>query len=117
VSEVASIELLRKSVMPPAAVGSAAIFSNAVLRLTGDELLAMVPPEYRRFLEISTLSVAVICLVLLVARWLSARLVLRSADMQLITLNMVSARSAKRFVDAFQKQLPASTRDLKEERL
>ena len=113
-SEVASIQLLRKSVMPPAAVGSASILLNVFLRLTGDELLATVPPEVRRLMEISTLGVAVVCLVILLARWSFARLVLRPADTQVIVVNMVPARSAKRFVEAFQRQLSAVTRDPKE---
>jgi len=116
VSEVASIELLRKSVMPPAAVGSASILLNLFIRLTGDELLATVLPEFRRLMEYSTFGVAVVCLVLLVARWLFARLVLRPAATQPITVNMVPARSAKRFVEAFQLQLSASTSDPKEGR-
>jgi len=116
-SEVASIQLLRKSVMPPAAVGSASILLNVFLRLTGDELLATVPPEVRRLMEISTLGVAVVCLVILLARWSFARLVLRPADTQVIVVNMVPARSAKRFVEAFQRQLSAVTRDPKEGRL
>ena len=114
VNKIASVELLRRSVMPPAAVGTAALISSLALRLAGDELLAGVAVEFRRFTEIAVLGLAAACLILIFERWFFARLVVTPSDMAPITLSMVPAKSAKRFVEGFQNRLSASVRSSNE---
>ncbi len=114
VDKIASIELLRKSVMPPAAVGTAALISSLMLGLAEHELLASIAGELRLFSEIAALGLAAICLILIVERWLFAKLVVTPSDMAPITLSMVPAKSAKRFVEGFQNQLSASVENSSE---
>ena len=114
VNKIGSVELLRRSVMPPAAVGTAALISSLVLRLAGDELLASIAGEFRGFSEIAALGLAATCLILIVERWFFAKLVVTPSDMAPITLSMVPAKSAKRFVEGFQNQLSASVRNSSE---
>jgi len=110
VSKIGSIELLRKSVMPPAVVGGLALLSNLIPGFFGDLLLPFVPGELRLFLQLGTLGIAALCLILLAMRWLFARLVVRPSDTRSITLRMVPTGSAKRFVETFQDRVSRSQR-------
>lgn len=114
VNKIASVELLRRSVMPPTVIASAALLSNLALRLGRDELLTVVSMELHRFSEIATLGLALICLVLIVERWLYAKLVVTPSAMEPIILSLAPARSAKRFVEEFQNELLVSLRESSE---
>ena len=105
VTEITSLELQRKSVMPPATVGTAALISGIVLKLAEDQMLAIVPAEPRRLLGTLMLGIAAACLVLIVERWLFAKIVVRLSNLAPVAAFMVPVRSARRFVEGFQGQL------------
>lgn len=106
VDKMKSIELLRKSVMPPAMIGVICLSLGLILRLAGDELTAVVPPAFRIPLQVLAFAVASVCLMILVARWFFSNLVLRPVDGSPITVRMVPTNSARRFVMLIQGQIP-----------
>ena len=101
---IKSIELLRKSVMPPAAVGALGLSLGLVLRIAGEELVGIVPLSLRGPLQYVGFGVAVACLTILTVRWFFANLILKPANGPPITVRMVPTHSARRFVALVQRQ-------------
>lgn len=106
IGKIKSIELLRKSVMPPAVLGGASLALGLILRLANDELTAIVPVAFRTPSQFLALGVAVVCLIVLVTRWLFANLILRPTGTPPIIVRMVPTHSARRFVMLVQKKAP-----------
>jgi hypothetical protein len=103
-----SIELLRKSVMPPAMIGAISLSLGLILRIAEDELTAIVPLALRVPLQLLAFAVASACLLILIARWFFSNLVLRPIDASPITVRMVPTNSARRFVMLIQGQNPTA---------
>jgi hypothetical protein len=103
-----SIELLRKSVMPPAMIGAISLSLGLILRIAEDELTAIVPSALRIPLQLLAFAVASACLLILIARWLFSNLVLRPIDASPITVRMVPTNGARRFVMLIQGQNPTA---------
>jgi len=101
---IKSIELLRKSVMPPAAVGALGLSLGLVLRIAGEELVGIVPLSLRGPLQYVAFGVAVACLTILTVRWFFANLILKPANGPPVTVRMVPTRSARRFVTLVRRQ-------------
>lgn len=104
ISEIESVELLRKSVMPPAMIGLVGLLVTLILRLPDGWLIGNIALELSAYLQLVTLGLAVVCLILLVVRWFFANLVLKPANMSAISVKMVPSGSARRFVTLFQMQ-------------
>lgn len=101
---IKSIELLRKSIMPPAVVGAVGLSLGLVLRIAGEELAGIVPLGLRGPSQYVAFGVAVACLAILTVRWFFANLILKSASRPPITVRMVPTHSARRFVTLVQRQ-------------
>ncbi len=99
VAKIRSIELLRKSVMPPAVTGGIALSLGVIEGLTG-----IVPPEFHAPAQSLALGVAAICLMVLLIRWFFANLILKPADTHSITVRMVPLAAARNFVMLFQRR-------------
>jgi len=97
-----SIELLRKSVMPPAMIGAISLSLGLILRIAEDELTAIVPLALRIPLQFLAFAIASACLMILIARWFFSNLILRPIDASPITVRMVPTNSARRFVMLIQ---------------
>ena len=106
IGKVKSVELLRKSVMPPAVLGAAGLASSLILRLANDELTGIVPVAFRAPSQYLALGVAVVCLVVLITRWFFANLILKPTGASPIVVRMVPTHSARRFVMLVQKKAP-----------
>jgi formate/nitrite transporter FocA (FNT family) len=106
IGNIKSVELLRKSIWPPAVLGGVGLSLGAILRLANDELIGIVPIEFRAPLQFLTFGIAVVCLVVLVARWLFANLILKPVGAAPIIVRMVATGSARRFVMLVQRQTP-----------
>lgn len=107
-SKIKSIELLRKSVMPPAMIGAICLSLGLILRIAEEELVAVVPLALRAPLQFLTLAIASVCLMILLARWFFSNLILRPNDASPITVRMVPTNSARRFVMLIQSQTPTA---------
>jgi hypothetical protein len=101
---IKSIELLRKSVMPPAMIGAVCL-SLALILGIGEELVAIVPIEFRSPLQYLLIGTAAICLVILLSRWFFSNLILKRADAPPIAVRMVPTSSARRFVMLIQGEI------------
>jgi hypothetical protein len=101
-NRIKSIEMLRKSVMPPALIGAVCLSSGLVLGLVEEESLAAVPLVLRSPLQYLSIGAAAICLAILLSRWFFVNLVLKPVDGSSITVRMVPTGSAKRFVVLIQ---------------
>jgi hypothetical protein len=108
IDKMKSIELLRKSVMPPAMIGAICLSLGLILRLAGDELTAVVPPAFRIPLQFLAFAIASVCLMILLVRWFFSNLVLRPIDGSPITVRMVPTNGARRFVMLIQGQIPTA---------
>ena len=108
VSRIKSIELLRKSVMPPAAVGAVGLSVGLALRIAEDELIGFVPSASRMPLELFSFAVAFVCLMLLISRWFFANLILRPIGMPAIVVRMVPTSTARQFVALVQRRVLSS---------
>ena len=106
ISRIKSIELLRKSVWPPAVVGGIGLSLGLILGLANGGLIGTVPLWFLMPTRMLSLGVAAVCLIVLTSRWLFANLVLKAADMPPIIVMMVPTGSAKCFVMLLQKQGP-----------
>jgi len=108
IGRIKSIELLRKSVWPPAVVGGIGLSLGLILGLAGGGLIGIVPLSFLIPTRMLSLGLAAVCLIVLTSRWLFANLVLKAADIPAIIVRMVPTDSAKRFVMLVQKQGPIS---------
>jgi hypothetical protein len=108
IDKMKSIELLRKSLMPPAMIGVICLSLGLILRIAEDELTAVVPLAFRIPLQFLAFAVASVCLMILLARWFFSNLVLRPIDGSPITVRMVPTNSARRFVMLIQGQNPTA---------
>jgi hypothetical protein len=104
VNRIKSIELLRKSVMPPAMIGALCLSLGLVLRLAEEESLAILPLGLRGPLQFLAMGIAFICLMILLSRWFFGSLILRPVDALPITVRFVPTRSGRRFVMLIQSQ-------------
>ena len=104
ISRIKSIELLRKSVMPPALIGAVCLSLGVILALAGEESLAILPSALRGPMQFLTIGVALICLILLFSRWFFGSLILKPADAAPITVRLVPTGSGRRFVMLIQGQ-------------
>jgi len=105
IEKIRSIELLRKSVMPPVVIGGVSL---AIGLVVDSPWLMIVPPEFRVFLGTLGLGIAALCLILLIFRWFFANLVLRRSDAPPVIVRMVPAPSARRFFALLQSQASVS---------
>lgn len=101
-----SIEISRKSVMPPAAIGLAALSIGLVFRLFGDAFLALIPLGSQIVLQVLSLGLAAGCLIVLLVRWLFANLVLKPEGQPPTVVRLVPTGSARAFMIRFRKKLP-----------
>jgi len=106
IGEIESVELLRKSVMPPAVIGLIGLSLTLMFRLPGIAFIGSLPFALPTYVESITLGIAVFCLAVLSVRWFFCNLVLKSARMPPIVVRMVPSSSARRFVILFQTQAP-----------
>jgi len=106
IGNIKSVELLRKSVWPPAVIGGFGLSLGSILRLANDELIGIVPIEFQAPLQFLAFGIAVVCLVVLVARWFFANLILKPVGTAPIIVRMVPTGSARRFVMLVQRQTP-----------
>ena len=104
-SEIESVELLRKSVMPPALIGVICLIAYVALVLPDGWLMSVLPAGIGTYLPPLSLGIATVCLLVLIVRWLFTNLILRPSNTSPVTVKMVPARSARRFVALFQMQV------------
>jgi len=104
ISRIKSIEMLRKSVMPPALIGAVCLSLGVIIALAGEGSLAILPSALRGPLQFLTIGVAFICLILLFSRWFFGSLILKPADAPPITVRLVPTGSGRRFVMLIQGQ-------------
>ena len=107
IGRIKSIELLRKSVMPPAVIGAVCLALGLTLRIGEEELAAIVPLIFRIPLELLTLGGAVVCLMMLIFRWFLSSIVLKPVESSVITVRMVPTSSARHLLTLIQ-QTPAT---------
>ena len=99
---IKSIELLRKSVMPPAMIGVVCLSLGLILGIAEEELVAIVPIGLRSPLQYLLIGAAAICLAILLSRWFFSSMILKRVDAPPITVRMVPTGSARRFVMLIQ---------------
>ena len=102
---IKSIELLRKSVMPPAMIGVVCLSLGLILRIAEEEWIAVVPIGLRNPLQYLLMGSAGICLAILLSRWFFSDLILKPLDASPITVRMVPTSSARRFVMLIQSEI------------
>jgi len=108
IGDIKSVELLRKSVMPPAVIGLIGLSLTLIFRLPDVALIGGLPFGLSTYLQSITLGVAVFCLAVLAVRWFFCNLVLKPAKMPPIVVRMVPSSSARRFVALFRTEAPLS---------
>ena len=99
---IKSIELLRKSVMPPAMIGVVCLSLGLILGIAEEESIAVVPIGLRSPLQYLLIGAAVICLGILFSRWFFSNMILKRVDAPPINVRMVPTGSARRFVMLIQ---------------
>lgn len=104
VDEIKSIELLRKSVMPPAMIGAICLSVGLSLGIAEEELIAIVPLLIRAPLRFLALGIASVCLVILICRWFFANLIVKPVDGSPIVVRMVPTQSARRLIMLIQSR-------------
>ena len=102
---IKSIELLRKSVMPPAMIGVVSLSLGLILGITEEEWVAVLPIGLRSPLQYLLIGTAGICLAILLSRWFFSNLILKPVDVSPITVRMVPTSSARRFVMLIQSEI------------
>ena len=102
---IKSIELLRKSVMPPAMIGVVCLSLGLILGITEEEFVAVMPLGLRSPLQYLLMGTAGICLAILISRWFFSNLILKPVDASPITVRMVPTSSARRFVMLIQSEI------------
>jgi hypothetical protein len=105
IDKIKSIELLRKSVMPPAMIGAVFLAFGLILGIAEEGSPAILPESLRGPLQLVAIGVAIVCLTILLSRWFFGNLILKPVDAPPITVRMVSTRSARRFVMLIQSQI------------
>jgi len=105
IDKIKSIELLRKSVMPPAMIGAVCLAFGLILGIAEEGSPAILPQSLRGPVQSLAIGVAIICLVILLSRWFFSNLIVKPVDAPPITVRMVSTRSARRFVMLIQSQI------------
>jgi len=106
IGEIKSIELLRKSVMPPAVIGTVCLALASILGLGGKELAAIVPLSLRTPLELLTLGATVVCLIVLIFRLSLSSIILKPIGSPAITVRMVPTGNARRLLTLIQQVPP-----------
>ena len=106
IGEIKSIEMLRKSVMPPAVIGAVCLVLGSILGFGEKEFAAIVPLGFRTPLELLTLGFAVVCLTILIFRWFLSSIVLKPVGSPAITVRMVPTSSARRLLTLIQQTPP-----------
>ena len=104
-SRIKSIELLRKSVMPPAMIGVVSLSLGLILGIAEEEWVAVLPIGLRNPLRYLLIGTAGICLAILFSRWFFSDLILKPLDASPITVKMVPTSSARRFVMLIQSEI------------
>jgi hypothetical protein len=104
IGRIKSVELLRKSVMPPAVVGGVSLSLGSILRIAEDEFVGIVPTTFRMPSQLFTFGIAAVCLLVLLARWFFADLIIEPTGASPIVVRLVPTDSARRFVTLVQKQ-------------
>jgi hypothetical protein len=102
IDRIKSIELLRKSVMPPAMIGVVCLSLGLTLGIAEEESIAIVPIGLRSPLQYLLIGAAAICLVILLSRWFFSNMILKRVDAPPINVRMVLTGSARRFVMLIQ---------------
>lgn len=108
VDKIKSIELLRKSVMPPAMIGAICLSIGLLLGIAEDELIAIIPLSIRVPLRFLSLGIALVCLMILLSRWFFASLIVKPVDGSSITVRMVPTGSARHLITLIQSQTPTA---------
>jgi hypothetical protein len=108
IDRIKSIELLRKSVMPPAMIGAVCLSLGLVLAVAEEESLAILPLGLRSPMQFLAIGIAFICLILLFSRWFFGSLILKPVDAPPITVRLVPTGSGRRFVMLIQGQTRAT---------
>ena len=106
IGEVKSIEMLRKSVMPPAVIGAVCLALGSILTFGEKELAAIVPLGFYTPLEVLTLGVAVVCLMILILRLFFSSIVLKPVGSPAITVRMVPTSNARHLLTLIQQAPP-----------
>jgi hypothetical protein len=104
IARIKSIELLRKSVMPPAVLGGIGLSLGLILRLAEDEFIGIMPMAFRTPSQLLAFGIAVVCLFVLLARWFFANLIVEPVEASAIVVRLVPIGSARRFVMLVQRQ-------------
>jgi hypothetical protein len=104
IDRIKSIELLRKSVMPPAMIGAVCLSLGLILAFAEEESLAILPLGLRSPLQFLAIGIAFICLIILFSRWFFGSLILKPVDAPPITVRLVPTGSGRRFVMLIQGQ-------------
>jgi hypothetical protein len=102
VDGIKSIELLRKSVMPPAVIGAVSLSLGLILGTVENELTAILPLVHRVASQYLAFAIALVSLVVLLSRWFFSDLTLRPLSGSPIVVRMVPTRGARRFVALIQ---------------
>ena len=105
ISGVKSVELLRRSIWPPAFIGTCLLTLGLALRLTDNTWLGFVPTSFVRPSEYAAVGGAAVCLVILLTRLFFANLVLKPMRGSPVIVRFVPVGSAKRFVAMLQSQV------------
>jgi hypothetical protein len=105
IDKIKSIELLRKSVMPPAMIGAVSLALCLIIGVAEEGSLAILPRSLRGPVQLLAIAVAIICLVILLSRWFFGNLIVKPVNASPITVRMVSTRSARRFVMLIHSQI------------
>jgi hypothetical protein len=106
IRRIKSIELLRKSVIPPAVIGGIALSVDVINNLD-DGLTWFIPSGFQTQIHLIALGTATVCLIILALRSFFANLVLKPIDTPPITVRMIPTGSARHFVMLVQAQAPA----------
>jgi hypothetical protein len=107
IDKINSIQLLRKSVMPPAMIGAVSLAFGLILGIAEEGSPAILPQSLRGPVQSLAIGVAIICLTILLSRWFFGNLILKQVNSSPITVRMVPTGNARRFVMLIQSQIPS----------
>jgi len=105
IDKINSIQLLRKSVMPPAMIGAVCLAFGLMLGIAEEGSPAILPQSLRSPLQLLAIGVAIVCLTILLSRWFFGNLILKQVDSSPITVRMVPTGNARRFIMLIQSQI------------
>jgi len=106
IGKIKSVELLRKSVIPPLVVGGIALSFDTVAGIDWG-LTWFISSGLRAPMHLLALGTAIVCLVVLTVRWFFASMVVKPIDMSTITVRMIPVASARSFVKLIQTHASA----------